>query len=698
MDAKERVAELSNLLRAYQKAYYVDSRPLVSDLEYDKLFDELVRLETEHPELKSPDSPTVRVGSDLTSDFPEVEHTIPVLSLDKAYSAEAILSWIKKAEEKMGEELSFVIEEKIDGCSMVLYYEDGRLARGVTRGNGTIGNDVTNNIKTIPSIPLVLPEPISLAVRGEVYLPKEPFERINKTMDPPYANPRNLASGSIRRIHSSETAKIPLDILCYEGFWEADRPFDDHIQILEELKKLGFRTNPHIGYFCKTKEEAERRLQKAGLEGIAGSFADIPSYIDMKTKGRSALPYEIDGLVVKINELSVREVFGYTGHHPRWAIAYKFEAPQSQTVLENIDVQVGRTGRITPVARVKPTRVGGSTVSNVTLHNQDYIDQLELAIGDTVEISKRGDVIPAVERVIEKNEMGNPTWEMPEECPTCHTPLVKRGAHHFCPNPLCPDQIRGRVEFFIGKEQMDIETFGPETALALIKLGVLKDIQDIYTIDYANVLGNVPGFGEKKILSIIKSVNESKKQPFHRVLVSLGIPEIGKKAVELLIKAGYTSMDQLLQLAKEGDVEKLTAIDQIGEKTARLLYDGLNDPANQVRIEALRKAGLAMEEKVESNDYPQTMAGQTWCVTGSFEHFNPRGKAMDEVAKRGGRVTGSVSRKTTHLLVGKGGGSKEATARGLGVQIVYEDEFMKLLAEGVPEKAEKKQDETPSLF
>ncbi|MDY6343787.1 MAG: NAD-dependent DNA ligase LigA, partial [Sphaerochaetaceae bacterium] len=464
MELKERVAELSDLLRRYQKAYYVDSRPLVSDLEYDKLFDELVRIENEHPELKSPDSPTARVGSDLTSDFPEVEHTIPVLSLDKAYSAQEILSWIDRAEKRMGEDLSFVIEEKIDGCSMVLYYEDGRLARGVTRGNGVVGNDVTGNIKTIPSIPLKLDGSESLAVRGEVYLPKEAFERINQTMDPPYANPRNLASGSIRRIHSSETAKIPLDIFCYEGFWEAERPFDDHIQILEELKRLGFRTNPHIGYFCKTKEEARRRLQKAGLEGVPGSFSDIPAYIEMKTKGRKDLPYEIDGLVVKINEISVRELFGYTGHHPRWAIAYKFEAPQAETVVEGIDVQVGRTGRITPVARVKATEVGGSTVSNITLHNQDYVNQLELAVGDTVEISKRGDVIPAVERVIEKNEAGNPTWEMPKECPCCHTPLVVRGAHHFCPNPLCPDQIRGRVEFFLGKDQMDIESFGPETA------------------------------------------------------------------------------------------------------------------------------------------------------------------------------------------------------------------------------------------
>lgn len=684
MDIKEEVAELSDKLRAWQKAYYVDDHPLVSDQEYDRLFDRLSQLEKEHPELRRDDSPTVRVGSDLTSDFPEVRHTIPVLSLDKAYSSEAILSWIQKCEEKMDEELSFVIEEKIDGVSMVLYYEDGVLVRGVTRGNGTVGNDVTPNIKTIPSIPLRLPEPVTMAVRGEVYLPKAPFAKLNAQMDPPYANPRNLAAGTIRRIHSSETAKVPLNIFVYEGFWQGNRPFDDHIQILETLKQYGFRTNPTIGYFCKSKEEAEARLKKSGLSGQSGSFSDIPAYIAERTRSRKALPYEIDGLVVKINEISVREVFGYTGHHPRWAIAYKFEAPQAQTVLNGIDVQVGRTGRITPVARVTPTEVGGSTVSNVTLHNQDYVDQLELAIGDTVEISKRGDVIPAVERVIEKNELGNPTWKMPPLCPCCHTPLVRRGAHTFCPNPLCPDQIRGRVEFFIGKEQMDIETFGPETAGLLIDKGVLKDIQDIYTIDYAHVLADEPGFGEKKITSIIEGVRESKKQPFHRVLVSLGIPEIGKKVVDLLIKNGLSSMDELLSVAKAQDYPRLTSISQIGEKTAKCLFDGLLDPLNQQRIEGLRRAGLAMEEKSVTTDLPQTFAGQVWCVTGSFEHFNPRSKAMEEVEKRGGRTVSAVSAKTTHLLVGKGGGSKAETARALGVKLVSEQQFLALLGQGEP--------------
>lgn len=679
----QEVAALSEQLRAYQHAYYVDNHPLVGDLEYDRLFDRLVELEAEHPELKFPDSPTQRVGSDLTSDFPEVRHTIPVLSLDKAYSADAVLSWIVKSENKGERELSFVVEEKIDGVSMVLYYEKGLLARAVTRGNGFVGNDVTANIKTIASVPLRLTEPIDIAVRGEVYLPKADFEAINKELETPYANPRNLAAGTVRRIKSSETARIPLQIFVYEGFWaDGVEPFADHVQILSALKRYGFRVNPTLGLFCKSADEARRKLRDAGLEGVAGSFDDIPGYITKRTDARGDLPYEIDGLVTKVNEIAIREAFGYTEHHPRWAIAYKFEAPEAQTVVENINVQVGRTGRVTPLARVKPVFVGGSTVSNITLHNQDYVDMLELAIGDIVSISKRGDVIPAVERVVEKNELGNVTWKMPGHCPTCGSSLVKRGAHTFCPNDECPDQIAGRVYFFIGKGQMDIENFGPETASVLIRKGLLKDVPDIYTIDYHEVLDNEPGFGERKISLIIDGVAKSKEKPFRNVLVSLGIAEFGKKAVDLLVSNGIRTIDMLLDIADRNDVERLVSIKQIGEKTAQLLIDGLNDPQMRNRIARLRGLGLCFEEDApKANVLPQIFAGQVWCVTGSFEHFAPRSLAMDEVEKRGGRTVSSVTGKTTHLLAGAGAGSKLAQAEKLGVAVVGEKRFLSMLSE-----------------
>ncbi len=695
-DPRQEIESLSDKLRTYQRAYYVDARPLVSDLEYDRLFDRLQKLEDEYPDLRFADSPSQRVGSDLSSEFPEVAHTIPVLSLDKAYSSGEVSSWMTKTEAKVEQELSFVVEEKMDGVSIVLYYEKGMLVRAVTRGNGLVGNDVTANIKTIASIPLRIPTDESVAVRGEVFLPKEAFLTLNKRMETPYANPRNLAAGTIRRIKSSEVAKVPLRIYVYEGFWEGDHPFIDHISILAELSSYGFSLNPNIALFCKDKKDAQARLEKAGLEGKALSYADFDEYVQEHTATRASLPYEIDGLVMKVNELSVRQTLGYTVHHPRWALAYKFESPQAQTVVQAIEVQVGRTGRITPVARVAPVLVGGSTISNITLHNQDYIDMLELSIGDSVEISKRGDVIPAVERVIEKNEEGNKVWTLPEACPSCGTKLVVRGAHTFCSNSSCPDQVRARLNFFVGKAQMDIDSFGPETITTLIDLGLLKDVGDIYALNYARALSDVPGFGEKKIEAIKAGVEKSKAQSFRRVLVSLGIGEIGKKAADLLVDSGITSMDMLLDIAEREDEATLTAIKQIGPKSARLLIDGLNDPVMRARIETLRQAGLQLkEEKTEDPTLEQSFANQVWCVTGSFEHFNPRSLALGEIEKRGGRTTSSVTGKTTHLLAGSGAGSKLAQANKLGVMVVDEEMFLSLLEEG---KTTKKREDVQGEF
>jgi DNA ligase (NAD+) len=686
MDKAKRAAELRALLSEYQKSYYVEGRPQVSDLEYDRLFDELSRLEEEDPSLKTPDSPTQRVGSDLSADFPEVEHTIPVLSLDKAYSSEEIFSWISKTIKNTGENLSFVLEEKIDGFSVVLYYEKGLLVRAVTRGNGFVGNDVTANAKTIHTIPLKLTEPVDIAVRGEIYLPKADFEKINDTLEEPYANPRNLAAGTIRRNKSSETARVPLSIFVYEGFWSEPTGFTDHIQILSKLKALGFTVDPHLTYFCKTQEAAQAGLEAAGLEGRAGSFDDIPSVILDATAKRKSLPYEIDGLVVKVNELSTREQLGYTEHHPRWAIAYKFEAPQAETVLQAIDVQVGRTGRITPVARIKDTKLSGSTIKNITLHNQDYINELELAVGDTVAISKRGDVIPAVEVVIEKNNFGNTTWQMPACCPVCGASLVKRGAHHFCPNYDCPAQAKGRLSFFCDKGQMDLEGMGPKTTDFLYERFGVSDVESLYSFDY-NLLCGEPGFGSesKKVETIKKSLLDSRKTPFKQVLVSLGISEFGKKAVELVLDAGYDSMDKLLELATSNDNAALSNIKGIGPITSSLIISGLNDPHIRKTIEALKHAGLKMSaagDAIDASNLEQIFSGQSWCVTGSFKNFNPRGKAMDEVVKRGGTEVSSVSSKTTCLLAGEGAGSKLQKAKALGVRVVSEEEFLEMIGYG----------------
>ncbi len=674
-EIQKEIRELSDLLTLYQHAYYVENAPKVSDLEYDRLYDRLVELENKYPRYRFPDSPSLRVGSDLNSDFPEVAHTIPVLSLDKAYSSDEVLSWMEKTARKSNRDLTFIVEEKIDGASIVLYYEKGLLVRGVTRGNGTVGNDITPNVRTIRSVPLKLSEPVDIAVRGEIFLPLESFEKINTKMDIPYANPRNLAAGTLRRQKSSEAARVPLDIFVYEGFLA--NPAGDHIGILQYLTRLGFKVSSRIGVFSsRNNKTGSRQLPDSW---IRGTYDDLGAYIKEAVKDRKQLPYEIDGLVLKVNELDVREELGYTGHHPRWAIAYKFESPKGETVIKAIDVQVGRTGRITPVARVDAVRIGGSTISNVTLHNQDYIDMLELGIGDTVSVSRRGDVIPAVEEVLEKNDKGKPVWKMPLACPSCGSLLERIGSHHFCRNPECPAQIKGRLYHFIGRDQMDIENFGPETVDFLLDAGCIRDIPDLYSFNY-DKLKDSPGFGEKKINLIKKGIEKSKEMPFSRVLPSLGIPELGKKAASLLINAGFRNIDMLLEAADSGNSEALTKVKGIGEKTAEIIIREFSNPVFRSMIAALKKAGLSFSEPEGSaGRYPQTFSGQVWCVTGSFKNFKPRSLAADEIEKRGGRTVSAVTGKTTHLLAGSGGGSKLSKAAALGIPVVSEEVFVRML-------------------
>ena len=683
MDIRKEMERLVSQLTEYQKAYYVDANPLVSDMEYDRLYDELLALEKEHPDMVLPDSPTHRVGSDLSNDFPEFRHTIPVLSLDKAYSRDEVIAFMDKTIIRQQKDLSFVAEEKIDGISMVLYYEKGVLVRGVTRGNGEVGNDVTENIRTIASVPLRLSEPVDIAVRGEVFISKKAFQEVNSHLDEEKkaANARNLAAGTVRRQRSVEAAAVPLDIFCYEGFWsEGKESPESHLEILSFLKKLGFKINPHLACFSESEEKSREMLKEAGLEGRAYSFSQMQDYIDFKTAERKGLEYEIDGLVFKVNEIRVREELGYTEHHPRWAIAYKFESPQAVSRLIGITVQVGRTGRITPVAELEPVALGGSTIRRATLHNQEYIDSLELAIGDTVSIVKRGDVIPQVEDVIEKNEEGNTVYHIDPLCPCCKTRLEKEGAHLFCPNPLCPEQEIGNLSFFSSRSQMDIETLGPKTIRIFYDAGLLRKVEDIYTADYASMVGS-KGIGEKTVEAIIRSVEESKRQPFKIVLSSLGISEIGKKSAEILISGGFDSIDKL----ENARLEDLVAIEGIGEKTATIIIESFKNQRLLDTIEALKKAGVHMSSaEDESDEAPleKTLEGTVWCVTGSFEHFNPRSKAMEEVEKRGGRTVSSVTGKTTHLLAGKNGGSKLAEAERLGVKIVSEEEFLRMIGDG----------------
>ena len=662
-DAKTRIKELSALLRRYQDEYYINSRPSVSDAEYDRVFNQLQELERANPEYMEPDSPTLRVGSDLESDFAEVTHAIPVLSLDKTHSGDELMNWVRKTEKNCGS-AEFVAEEKIDGISIVLTYEKGLLVQAATRGNGFVGNDVTANVKTVKSIPLKLAKPVDLTARGEIYLPLEAFARVNDKLDVPYANPRNLASGTLRRQKSAEAGEIPLSSFIYEGFFPEGQQPATHQEVLSSLKELGFKVNSRTTFFS------------------AGEGDAIADYIEKEAEERRTLDYEIDGLVIKLNDIAMREKLGYTGHHPRWAIAYKFQAPEGISVIRGIDVQVGRTGRITPVARIEPVLVSGSTVSNVTLHNQDYIDMLELAVGDKVCVSKRGDVIPAVENVIEKNEVGNPVWKMPLQCPVCGSVLVLDGSHHFCKNSRCGARIKGQLAFFASVGQMDIETLGGETIDFLVDKGFVQNIQDLYSFDF-NTLKNYPGFGDKKVELIINGLEKSRGTDYVKVLSSLGIPEIGNKVCETLIKNGIDTIDKLYQIVDSGDSAVLTAMEGIGDKTARIILDEFASPQLRETVAALRAAGLKFRQEVplQKELINSSMAGQSWCITGSFVNFKPRTLAAAEIEVRGGKVVTSVTGKTTHLLAGMEPGSKLDKANALGVKIVEEEEFMRLLSE-----------------
>lgn len=664
---EKKIRHLSEKLRLFQHEYYVLAHPSVEDSEYDRLFDTLVQLEKEYPQYLFTDSPTQRVGSDLSSEFPEVNHSIPVLSLDKAYSVEELVSWSSRIAIKSEDTpLSFVVEEKIDGISIVLYYEEGVLTKAVTRGNGFIGNDVTANVKTIGAVPLRLAEPISLSVRGEIYLPVAGFEELNSRQSVPYANPRNLAAGTIRRIKSVETAAVPLQIFCYEGFFNAEA-FEpqSHREILDKLHSLGFRINPRVAWFSTEEREGYQ------------SLSELAGWIKKMTEERSHLPYEIDGLVMKVNEIPLRDRLGYTDHHPRWAVAYKFESPTGESIIKEIDVQVGRTGRLTPVARIEPVEISGSMVSNVTLHNQDYINALEVSVGDRVSVSKRGDVIPAVEMVIEKGEYATP-FQMPEICPSCGSKTVLEGAHHFCKNPDCDAQRLGQLLFFASRSQMNIEGLGAETLSFLFREKLVQSIPEIYYFDYERLIP-YDGFGVKKVKTIKEGVEASKKQPFDLTLSSLGLKELGPKVCEILIQAGYATIDQLIEAAQLRDLAIFEKIKGIGSITAMGIIDSLTSEKNLKLIEDLRTSGLNWEVKEVHAPSSALFAGTVWCITGSFEHFKPRELAGEEIKKRSGVVTSTVSGSTTHLLAGEKGGSKMEKAERKGVQIVDEALFLRWL-------------------
>lgn len=653
---------------------------MISDREYDRLFDELRELEKRYPDLADPNSPTKRVGSDLSNEFPDFEHRIPVLSLDKVYRMDELKEWTEKRGVEVNRELDFVLEEKYDGASIVLYYRQGELEAAVTRGNGRVGNVVTENIRTIGEIPLKVDVPLDFSVRGEIYLTRSDFLTLRDRMSREYANPRNLAAGTLRSLNSAAVARVPLKLAVYEGNF-APAVVSTHLDSLARLAELGFFIDRDI---CLFSRRPPLRLPSGkSLPGLRVFPMDrLSAVIEEKRKRRDGLDYEIDGLVLKVNDLAARPEIGQTSHHPKWAVAYKFEAPAAETVIDSIEIQVGRNGRVTPVAVLQPVRIAGSVVSRATLHNQDYIDLLELNIGDRVEISKRGDIIPAVEKVVEKDRGRKGTYRMPADCPFCGAPLVREGAHLFCPDPDCPERKIRQIIHFCRRDCMDIETLGEKTLRFLFQRGLVRDIPDLYRFEYRELLG-LEGFQEKKVENIIRSVGESKKQPFHRVLLALGFENLGRRVVELLIAHGYDQVDKIIRAAREQDIEGFSAIEGIGEHTARLIVKQFSDPIQLRRIARLKESGLRFSEDTGLSSSDRLIfRDQRWVITGSFAHFQPREKAAEVIRRHGGRVLNTVSSRTTHVLAGRDPGSKYLRARELGIRIVKEPRFVKMIREG----------------
>ncbi|WP_061236594.1 NAD-dependent DNA ligase LigA [Leptospira interrogans] len=655
-EAKGLIAKLSDEIRHHQYLYYVKNDPKISDFDFDQLFRRLQDLEEEFPQFKDLASPTLVVGSDLDKDFEKFQHKLPVLSLINTYNDNELLEWVNKTDP----EGLYSVEWKIDGASIVLYYENGILKNGVTRGSGGIGDDVTDNIRTIRNIPLRLPEPITVYLRGEVFMTFKDFEEFNALSSGKYANPRNLSAGSIKQKNSSDTAKRPLRIFTYDAtFPNMKKKFKTHQEIFSKLEKLTFPVPPNTAFVSGSK---------------------IAKTIQEFKKQKDSLGFPTDGLVIKLNDISKRDALGYTSHSPRWARAYKFDAIMKESKIVDITYAVGRTGKITPRAEIEPISLAGTTVTFATLHNQDYIDELGVGIGAIVRVAKRGEIIPAVEEVVTP---GKEVFKIPDRCPSCNTQTIKKESlvDLFCPNPDCPDRVKNGIIFYCQRKQMDIEGLGDKQIEFLYDHDYIKSIADLYDLkDQKEKLMEEEGFGEKSVNIILKGIEQSKQKDFRFLLPSLGLSELGHKVTELLIEHGIDSIDEILSIAKDQKkIESLLEIPGIGPSTIQAFQENFSDKRILKLIERLKKAGLKMKADPIQVADQQPFAGQSWCVTGSFENFQPRDKAMDLIVYYGGRKVSAVSSKTTHLLAGPGAGSKLEKANELGVSVYDEKQFLDLL-------------------
>lgn len=653
---KKRILYLREELLKHNNLYYKQNSPQISDKEYDLLFRELKDLETAYPNEITINSPSQNIGSDFTNTFSKFKHSIPVLSLDNTYNATELEDWVLKT----GKDELYSIEWKIDGASLLLYYSNGLIKTCATRGTGGIGEDITTNGKMISGLPHQLNEEISIIVRCEVFMSFADFEEFNETMGGKFANPRNLAAGSLKHKSPWEVAKRPLQIFTYDGFFPQGRKgIKTHEEVLKRLKKYGLPTAPGTT-FCKGSE--------------------ITKEIIKFSKEKDKLPFPTDGLVIKLNSLDLRDSLGETSHSPRWARAFKFDATQKESTIEEITVATGRTGKVTPRARISPIQLAGTTVSYATLHNQDYINELGAGIGAKVLVSKRGEIIPAVEKVLEPPLQ---VYLIPKSCPSCNSNLQKLddSVDLFCVNKSCPERVLNLLIFFCHKKQMSIEGLGEKQLSLFFEKGWLNNVADLFRLpSKEKEIISLDGFGEKSFKIIRDGLESAKKRDFRLLLPSLGLNEIGHKVTEILIENGYDSWDALRNLCKKKDaVEELSQIHGIGPRTTKALIEQINQPELHMLIKELESMGLQTTSTLGEKSKHQPFANQTWCVTGSFESFQPREKALDIIVRHGGRKVSSVSSKTTHLLYGPGAGSKLSKAEELGLSLFDEDKFIAFL-------------------
>lgn len=656
MEPKERIGELTRLLNQAGYQYYVLDDPQMQDFEYDQLLRELETLEAQYPQWKQPDSPTQRVGGAALSKFEKVTHAVPLMSLQDVFSMEELEDFLTKIlEQHPG--TAFSVEPKVDGLSVALEYENGLFVRGATRGDGVVGEDVTENLKTIPSIPMAIPNaPARLIVRGEVFMPKESFRKLNEEQEaegkPLFANPRNAAAGSLRQLDPKIAAKRRLDILIFNVQLAEGVEFETHSQSLQYLRDLHFKVIP---------------------SQILSAPKEIGKAVEAINENRENLTCDIDGAVIKVDSLALREQLGATAKFPRWAAAYKYPPEIKPTVVEDIVVQVGRTGVLTPKAVVRPVRLAGTTVTNATLHNQDFITQRDIRIGDTVLIRKAGEIIPEILEVdLSKRPENTQPYRLPACCPVCGAPTEREedGAFLRCTGAECPAQLSRNLAHFVSRDAMDIEGFGSAIVDALIEKGYLKSPADIYylTLDELKSLWQK---GDTAANNLLTAIENSKQQDVSRLIYGFGIRQVGAKTARVLA-AAFGNLENLMA----ADVEALTQVEDIGEITARSIVSWFSQPQSEHLIRRLKEAGVNMESLWKITD--TRFAGKTFVLTGALTKFT-REEASQKIELLGGKVSGSVSKKTSFVVVGENAGSKERKARELGIPLLTEDEFLEMI-------------------